>query len=128
MTTNSRSLIYWAPRVLAIAFIGFLGLFALDVFNEGLGWLGTARALAIHLVPSIALAIVLAVAWRQEWVGAAFFGLAGAYYIWTIALRHDLPAGVRVNRCGAIAGPALLIAILFWINWSMRGRAVAARP
>ena len=30
-----EQLLHWTPRILGILFAGFLGLFALDVFNEG---------------------------------------------------------------------------------------------
>jgi hypothetical protein len=64
----------WAPRGLAIASIAFLSVFALDVFGEGRGAVVTAVVRLIHLVPSLALAAVLALAWRREWIGTLFLG------------------------------------------------------
>ena len=65
-------LLYWSPRVLCIAFAIFVSLFALDVFNEGLGLAKTILALSIHLIPTAFLVIVLAVSWRWEQVGECF--------------------------------------------------------
>src|ERR1043166_4947550 len=117
MTTLSTRLLYWAPRLLAIAFILFISLFSLDALQQG------PVALLIHLLPSVLMALVLVIAWRREWIGALFFALAGAYYVWSVAPRSSLSILVRLNWIGVIAGPAFLIAILFWTNWVTRRKA-----
>jgi hypothetical protein len=91
MSIFSKQLLFWTPRVLSIAFIAFLSLFALDVFAENLGFWQTALALFMHLIPSMVLIAALVFAWRWEWIGAALFGV--------------------------IAFPAFLIAGLFLTNW-----------
>jgi len=65
--------IYWLPRILAILFIAFISMFALDVFSEP-QWL---LALLIHLIPSYILIIVTAVAWKYERAGGLLFLVAG---------------------------------------------------
>ena len=60
MTTFSRRLLQWASRVLSIAFIVLLSLFALDSLSQGLA------VIAMHLLPSFALTAVLLLAWRWE--------------------------------------------------------------
>jgi hypothetical protein len=116
--TGGRVL-YWAPRVLSIAFILFLSLFALDVFQEARGFWLTLAALAVHLIPSFVLVLVLVAAWRWEWIGAAVFGGAAALYIHR-TLQLKLSAAVKWNWCLVIAGPALVIAGLFLWNWVRR--------
>jgi hypothetical protein len=124
--TRHDAFILWAPRVLAIAFIGFVSLFALDVFSGGRGVAETAVALALHLIPSAVLAAIVALAWRREWIGALCFGAAGALYVWW-ALSKDVPAfATRLLWCMTIAGPAFLVAALYGVSWRAR-RADAPR-
>ena len=66
MTSAAKGLLFWTPRVLTIAFILFLGLFALDVFGEGYGFWGTLVALLMHLIPNFVVLAVLIIAWRWE--------------------------------------------------------------
>jgi len=80
MTIVSRRWLFWAPRVICMAFAIFLSMFALDVFGEGHGFWKTLLALLIHLVPVYIVLAVLAMAWRWEWIGAVgFAGLAMWY-------------------------------------------------
>ncbi len=125
MPPQTRTVLYWAPRVLAMAFIAFLGIFALDVFSEGRGAAETAVALAMHLIPNVVLAACLALAWRREWIGTVLFAAAGAAYVaWAMA-RDVPPLATRLLWCATIAGPAFLIAVLFWFNWRVRRRSGA---
>ena len=81
-----KRLLFWSPRVLCIAFALFLSLFALDVFNEGLGLWKTILALSIHLFPTAFVVVVLAFSWRWEWVGGILYIAAGILYL--IEARH----------------------------------------
>ena len=110
MNTFSRRLLFWTPRVICIAFAIFLSLFALDVFNEHLGFGRTLLALLIHLLPVYIVLLVLAIAWRREWVGAAGFAGLAMWYAKGVWHRH--PDWVAV-----IGGPILVIAALFLVNW-----------
>ncbi len=120
MTKFSRRALFWAPRVLSIAFIAFLSLFALDVFSEGYGVGRTLAALTIHLIPSFVLIAVLVLAWWWEWIGAALYAAAGMLYvIWVLPL--PIPPATKLNWILTIAGPAFVIAALFLVNWLKRG-------
>jgi uncharacterized membrane protein len=110
MNTFSRSLLFWTPRVICIAFAIFLSLFALDVFGEHLGFWKTLLALLIHLLPVYIVLAVLAIAWRWEWVGALGFAGLAAWYAKGVWHRH--PDWVAV-----ISGPLLVLAALFLVNW-----------
>ena len=66
-------LLYWLPRVLAICFIIFISLFALDVFGLPQWFL----ALIIHLIPSFILVAITVLAWKKEMAGGLLFLLAG---------------------------------------------------
>ena len=107
-----KRLLFWSPRVLCIAFALFLSLFALDVFNEGLGLWKTNLALSIHLFPTAFVVVVLAFSWRWEWVGGILYIAAGILYL--IQARHH-PDWVVV-----ISGPLFLVGALFLLNWLKR--------
>lgn len=110
MTNRTHTWVTWAPRVLGIAVSAFLGLFALDAFRAGRPLAEDLAEFGIHLLPSALLAVVVAVAWRRPWVGAAaFLLLAGAY---------ALSVPTRVDWILAISGPLFLVGILYL--WSAR--------
>lgn len=121
-----RIIFCWLPRVLAVLFIAFLSLFALDVFQKGIGPLQTAIALAMHLIPSLVLLIAVILAWRWAWIGALFFGAAGIWVLYPVWVKPLLfyQTAPRHQVIGSlmIAGPALLIAVLFLVGWVMRRR------
>lgn len=119
MTQTSRQALYWSPRVLTIAFIAFLSLFALDVFTEGRGFWETLLALAIHLIPSFVLIAALVLAWRWEWVGAVMFAFAGALHLLMI-LRTPLSWATKLAQMLPIEGTAFVIAGLWLANWLKR--------
>ena len=111
--------IYWAPRIISIIFVLFLGMFSLDVFRQGSGFWETAVGLFMHNTPSLVLLAILIISWKYEIVGGTAFILAGlTYVIMTIkgSLGHQFEWYMASN-CLIIAGPAFLIGILFLINW-----------
>ena len=109
-----KSVIRWTPRVLALLFAIFLSLFALDVFGEGYSAWETVLALLIHLIPTYLVLIALALGWWRAWTGAlAFAGLS----VWYIIMAWG---DVDPLAFLLIAGPPLLIAILFLITWLTR--------
>jgi len=127
MTKLSRRALFWAPRVLSIAYIAFLSLFALDVFGEVRGFGTTLLALIIHLIPALVLLAVLIVAWRWEWVGAALYAAAGMFYVVTVLPLRISPAA-KLNWSLTIAGPAFLVAAMFLANWLKRDELHARQP
>ncbi len=121
MTQLSGRTLFWTPRALSILFIAFLSLFALDVFDERLGFWQTLLALAMHLIPCFVLIGALLLAWRWEWIGAALYGAAGTLYVvWVLRTHPHLRAAIKLNWILFIAGPALAIAALFLVNWVKR--------
>jgi hypothetical protein len=87
---------YWLPRVLAILWIIFMSIFALDAFDNP-QWL---LALLIHLMPSFILVVITLIAWKGERLGGILFlitgGIIGLFF-------HSL----------IIALPAFIIGFLF---------------
>ncbi len=110
MNTPSRRALFWAPRAIGIGFAVFLSLFALDVFGKGYGFWKIVPALAIHLVPVYIVVAVLAIAWRWEWIGAVAFAGLAAWYATDVWHRHP-------DWVITIAGPLVILAVLFLFNW-----------
>lgn len=111
MPHSTGGVLFWSPRILALIFVVFVSMFALDVFEEDLGFWGTTGALLLHLIPSALLGACLAIAWTREWVGALAFGALGVVHV---ALMWDrFPNAV-------MATPVLVIAALFLAGW-LRG-------
>lgn len=119
MSHLSARLLYWSPRILAAALALFLSLFALEAFSEFHVLWKAMLAFCIGLLPAAIVAVILAVAWRWEWVGAVLFSLAAAYYAlsWTIPPRH-----MNWTATAGISGPLLVIGGLFLANWMERAK------
>ncbi len=116
MKTTSRRLLFWTPRILCLLFAAFVSLFALDVFDQHLGFWRTLLALVIHLMPTWIVLGVLAVTWRWEWVGAVLFNvLAVLYIVWAWGRFPWMTYTL-------ISGPLCLIGVLFLLNWLWRAR------
>jgi hypothetical protein len=110
--TTDKHFLYWGPRLLTILFILFLSLFSFDVFDTGLGFPLVLGTLFIHLIPSLVLLVVLLIAWKYELVGTVAFVLFGLLYITFVIVR-----GGPITWTLIIAGPAFLVAWLFYAGW-----------
>lgn len=112
--------LFWGPRILGIIVILFLSLFSLDVFDGNSGFWGIIGALFMHNLPSLILLVVLIISWNYEIVGAVVFIFAGCLYTFivltSIALTFPHPYYMLFWPV-PIAGPAIIVGILFWINW-----------
>lgn len=111
---NSRlaKWLYWGPRISCIVFVSFMSLFALDVFEAGVPLGEMLLAFLMHMLPMIALAAVLAVAWCWPWVGATLFGLAGLAF----SLMFFAEGMQGLSSFLVLGAPLLMIALLFAAN------------
>ena len=123
MHKQRRSLLFWLPRVLGILFALFVSLFALDVFGQGYGFWGTLAAYLIHLTPVYALLLAVAIGWRWEWAGALLFLAFGMWYL--MVSWGPFPPAANLIGVLPLAGPALLVALLFLVSWLNRRRLYA---
>lgn len=119
MPKKLNKFIYWAPRILSIAFILFLALFSLDVFDSNFGFWGTILGLLIHNIPSFVLTAILILSWKREIIGAVAFIIAGFAYI-SLLLMNPNFEWYMISWSMIIAGPAFLIGFLFLKNWEYR--------
>jgi hypothetical protein len=119
MKIKSNKFIFWAPRILAMLFILFLTLFSLDIVSPELSFQQIVIGLFIHNIPPLILLIVLLISWKREIVGGIIFTLAGIFYITNILIHGSRSQfePYMLSYSLIIAGPALLIGILFIVNW-----------
>jgi hypothetical protein len=106
--------VFWTPRIVCVLFAIFISLFALDVFGEAYGFWETIVAFLIHLIPTGIILVVLAIAWRWEWIGAALFVGLGVWYLLMAWGKFGWPTYL------VIAGPLFLLGTLFMLNWLYR--------
>lgn len=114
MNTSVRRVVSWAPWTLSILFAAFISMFALDVFTETRGFLQTAVALMVHLIPTWIVLAVLAISWRREWVAGLIFPALAVFYVALFFGRFHWSVYL------IIAGPLVVIGALFLVNWRLR--------
>jgi len=121
---RTSRLLYWTPRILAILFLVFLAIFSLDIFDMKLGFWGTILGLFMHNLPVFVLLIVLIISWTYEIVGGIGFIFAGILYIIGLIIRMSMAEfrGYGFLWSLTIAGPAILIGVLFLICWKKKKR------
>jgi len=95
----------WLPRILAIIYIAFISIFALDVFGANFSFV----ALFMHLLPTFFLTICLLVAWRHELIGAVLFGSFAIAYVIVIFFRFEWKVFLIIGL------PLLAIGALFFV-------------
>lgn len=105
-----NKILYWSPRILAILFVAFLCLFSFDGFTEFNGW-ETILGILAHLAIPIIVLLATIIAWKRDLVGSIAFLVFAVYYIYMVGLDHHWSWYI------SISGPALLVSILFFINW-----------
>ncbi len=87
-----------------------------------LGFWETASGLFMHNIPGLILLVVLLISWKREIVGGIVFTLAGIFYgvMMSLEVLKDQSERGMISAIFAIAVPALIIGILFIINWIKR--------
>jgi len=110
-------MLIFLPRILAILYIAFISLFALDVFGEGYGFWGTTLALFMHLIPSFILILCLVLAWKKPIIGGAIFVVLGI--IFTLWFRTYQ----RIEVFLIISLPLFVIGIFFIVDGISKGGA-----
>ena len=104
---SCKKIIYWLPRILAIVFILFLALFALDVFEEGYKFGELLVALFMHLVPNFVFLTLLIIAWKREKLGGYLFILISIVFTLFFKTYREIFTFLLIS------GPPLLIGLLF---------------
>ena len=118
MKTSIR-IIHWAPRILCILAILFLGLFALDSFDPKYTFWQQLQGFFIHLIPNFILIIFLIIAWKWELIGGLIFmavGLGFTPFIFSGNYEHNHSFWVSLSIVLAITFPFILTGALFILS------------
>jgi hypothetical protein len=116
---KSIRILHWAPRILCIAAILFVSLFALDAFEPGLPLGDQIKGFLIHMIPSFILLAVLLLAWKRELAGGILFiliGLVTTPVIFTFNYRNNESIWISLIIVLTITIPFLIVGILFVLS------------
>lgn len=116
MNRTIKTVLFWSPRLITILLALFLSLFAADVFSSGYNVVETMIALFMHLIPSFILLIILAISWKQEWVGGLLF--IAFSFLYTIITANKFKLDVIL----LIPLPLFIAGVLFLIGWIMKNK------
>ncbi len=122
MERKVSTFVYWAPRVASILFIVFLSLFSLDVISPSLSLSQILIGMLIHNIPVFVLIVVLIISWKYEIVGGIAFVSAGLLYMGMTLTQAEIPWYIALSWSMTIAFPAIVIGVLFMINWHKKRR------
>ena len=114
---KEQDMVRWIPRVLGVAMVLFLGMFASDAFQGDASIGDKVLDFLMHVIPAgLCLAVVM-VAWKREAIGAVVFALlAGVYTLWAMP---------RWDWIAVIGGALLLVAFSYAMAWwVIRSRAL----
>ncbi len=110
----NKSKFIWPPRVLAILYILFISIFALDIFVEEAPFGEKFVGFIIHLIPSFVLLILLLISWKYPLIGGSLFIIISV--VITLYLRlYEIIFGLLI-----LSIPIFLIGVLFILSNYMR--------
>ena len=112
-------ILHWTPRILCIAAILFISMFALDAFRPGLSIWQQIGDFIMHMIPSFVLIALLIVAWKWEFIGGLIFTLIGLafspiIYYHNFKMNHSV--WMSLNIVMLITMPFVIVGILFMVN------------
>jgi hypothetical protein len=105
-----KKIIFWLPRILAIIYILFISVFALDIFGQGYDFWEVMVGLFMHLIPSLILIVLIVVAWRRPKIGGILFIALAVMFTIAFNTYRELITLLLIS------GPLLLIGILFLLQ------------
>jgi hypothetical protein len=122
---TSMKMIHWTPRIICIAAILFISLFAGDALEHGSNIWQKLAAFLMHLIPSFILLLFLIIAWKREFIGGILFMLIGLgfspyIFIHNYNMNHSVGLSLFVITC--INMPFVLVGILFLLSHRMKNK------
>ena len=107
----------WIPRILTIAFIIFISLFALDSFGTSDPWYMEIVGFLIHLIPTYILLAILILFWNKPvYSGISYITLALVFTIFFNTYRN-LYSFILISILPAFIG---ILFLIFKDNIQMR--------
>ena len=126
---NKIAWFHWLPRILCIAAILFVSMFALDAFGPGEPVWRQLVAFAIHLIPSFVLLAILVLAWNYEKIGGIIFmilGLALSPLIFMHNFRMNHSVWMSLSIILVITIPFVAVGLLFLLSHKMKKPSMPA--
>jgi len=112
MNTNKPAqaqIFAWIARILAILYVLFISLFALDVFQPDIPLSELLIGLFMHLIPSFVIAAIIWIAWKNPLVGGVLFIATGLGFSFFFHIESW-------STFAIIAAPPILIGLIFLIE------------
>ena len=105
-------IIHWAPRLAAVSIIFFISLFSFDVFEMEASPLEKLGGFFMHSIPSIAMIVLLILAWKRPAIG--FIAFLTAAILFALRFVRGL---YSIPNLLLFVLPLLLVAFLFYVDW-----------
>ena len=116
---NSIKILHWAPRILCIAAICFISLFALDAFNHENTIREQLVDFLMHMIPSLVLTLFLLIAWKWEKIGGFIFiliGLGFTPFVFLHNYRMNQSIWISLSVILTITIPFVIVGVLFLLS------------
>ena len=107
-------------RIIALAAIAFVSLFALDAFGHGKPFWVQIKDFLIHLIPSFVLLIAFVIAYKRELIGGIIFiliGLFNAPWIFRNNYGMNESVGMSIMIVSILLGPFIIAGVLFLVSY-----------
>jgi len=124
-------IIHWAPRIICILAILFVGMFSLDSFDSRFTVWQQILAFLIHNIPAFILIFFLVIAWKWELIGgmilmAFALGLCPFVFHHNYLMNHSIWMSLSVILL--INFPFVLSGALFVVSHFLKKKNVSATP
>jgi hypothetical protein len=121
--TNKLKILHWAPRIICIAAILFVSLFATDAFSHEKPLGEQIFDFLMHMIPSFVLLLVLLIAWKRELLGGILLlimGLGLSPFVFIHNYRMNDSVWMSLFVILIITIPFMLSGALFVLSYRMK--------
>lgn len=109
MNTEHKSKAIWIPRILSVMMIAFFLVLSLDVF-DGLGSISQEIfAFAMHSIPAIAVAILLALSWKAPKLAGVLFLALAVFFTVFFSTYQSVFSFIVISLVPVIIGVCFLL-------------------
>jgi len=118
MATQEK-IILWLPRLLCIAAILFVSMFALDAFEPGIPFGQQLLNFLIHLIPTYVLLLLLWLALKKPFTGGIAFAILGIVtspFVYMLNYNRTHSVWLSLSIILMITVPFIVIGALFILS------------
>jgi len=113
---TKKKIILWLPRLLCIAAILFVSLFALDAFEPGMPLGQQLLNFLMSLIPSFVLLLLLGFSWKRPYVGGIIFAIIGIVtspFVYILNYNRTHSVWLSLSIILMITVPFIVIGVLY---------------